>query len=268
MTIASDADIHPTAVIQDGAVIGEGVKIGPYCVVEHDVTLKARVELKAHVVVSGWTEIGEDTVIYPFASIGAAPQDLKYRGERSRLIIGARNRIRETVTMNIGTEGGGGLTRVGDDGLFMAGVHVGHDSLIGDRVIMANNATLAGHVTVENYAFLGGISAVHQFTRIGAHAMIGGMTGVEKDVIPFGSVLGNRAALGGLNVIGMKRRGFDRETIQALRKAYDQLFYGDGVLAERVGRVSEAFPEVEPVQEIIRFIRADSSRSFCTPRDA
>ena len=267
MSIASDAVIHPTAVVEAGAVVGEGARIGPYCVVGADAQIGPGVELRSHVSVSGWTEIGADTIIFPFASIGEVPQDLKYKGERSRLVIGARNKIRETVTMNTGTEGGGGVTKVGDDGLFMAGVHIGHDCLVGDNVIMANNATLAGHVIVNDFAFLGGLCAVHQFCRIGAHSMVGGMTGVEKDVIPFGSVLGNRASLGGLNVIGLKRRGFDRETIQALRRAYDLLFYGDGVLAQRVEIVAETYPDVDPVQEIVRFVKADSSRSFCTPRD-
>lgn len=268
MTIASDAQIHPSAVVEDGAAIGAGAVVGPFCSVGADAVIGPGVVLKSHVSVEGVTEIGEGTVVFPFASLGAEPQDLKYKGERARLVIGARNKIRETVTMNIGTDGGGGVTKVGDDGLFMAGVHIGHDSIVGDNVIMANNATLAGHVTVEDFAFLGGICAVHQFTRIGAHSMIGGMTGVEKDVIPFGSVLGNRAALGGLNIIGLKRRGFDRETIHALRRAYDLLFYGDGVLASRVDLVAETYPDVAPVRQIVEFVRADSSRSFCTPRDA
>ncbi len=260
--------IHPTAVVDPAARLGVDVTIGPFSVVEADATLGDRVEIKSHVAISGLTEIGDETVVYPFASIGSAPQDLKYKGERTRLVIGARNRIREHVTMNPGTEGGGGLTEVGDGGLFMMGAHVGHDCRVGDNVILANNATLAGHVRVGDFAVLGGLCAVHQFCRIGAHSMVGGMTGVEKDVIPFGSVLGNRAALGGLNVIGLKRRGFDRETIHALRRAYDLLFYGDGVLADRVTVVAETYPDVAPVQEIVAFVRADSSRSFCTPRDA
>lgn len=260
--------IHPTAVVDPEARIGSDVSIGPFTVVGPDVTLGDGVVLDAHVVVAGWTTVGAGTRIYPFASIGSDPQDLKFQGERTQLIIGERNRIREHVTMNPGTEGGGGVTRVGSNGLFMMGSHIGHDSQVGDNVILANNATLAGHVTVEDFAFLGGLSAVHQFCRIGTHAMVGGMTGVEKDVIPFGMVIGNRAALGGLNVVGLRRRGFDRETIQALRRAYDMLFYGDGVLANRLELVDQTYPDVEPVQRIISFIRADSSRSFCTPRDA
>ena len=268
MAIAESAVIHPTALVEDGAEIGERATIGPYCVVGPEVSLASEVTLRSHVSVEGWTAIGEGTIVFPFASIGSAPQDLKYKGERTRLEIGARNRIREHATMNPGTEGGGGLTKVGDDGLFMMGTHVGHDCLVGDGVILANNATLAGHVQVGDFAVLGGLCAIHQFCRIGRHAMVGGMAGVEKDVIPFGSVLGNRAALGGLNLIGLKRRGFDRETIQALRKAYEMLFYGEGVLAERVAEVTSAFAEVAPVKEILDFIQADSARSFCTPRDA
>ncbi len=266
--MTSQTSIHPTAVVDPAASIGAGVVIGPLCVVGPEVTLGDGVELKAQVVVSGWTTIGAGTWVYPFASIGSDPQDLKFKGERTQLVIGERNRVREHVTMNPGTEGGGGVTRVGSDGLFMMGSHIGHDSKVGDNVILANNATLAGHVTVEDFAFLGGLSAVHQFCRIGAHAMVGGMTGVEKDVIPFGMVIGNRAALGGLNIVGLRRRGFDRETIHALRRAYDLLFYGDGVLASRLELVEQTYPDIEPVQHILEFIRADSSRSFCTPRDA
>ena len=268
MQRAESAEIHPTAIIDESAVIGENVRIGPYCVVGAEVEIGAGVELKSHVAVGRWTQIGEGCVIWPFASVGEEPQDLKFRGEQSRLIIGPRNRIREHVTMNRGTEGGGGVTRVGSGSLFMVGAHVGHDAQVGDNTVFANNATIAGHVVVEDFAILGGLSAVHQFCRVGAHSMVGGMTGVEKDVIPFGSVIGNRAALGGLNIIGLKRRGFDRETIQALRRAYDLLFYSDGVLTERVVQVRETFPDIEPVKEIVRFVMADSSRSFCTPRDA
>ncbi|MEL6280257.1 MAG: acyl-ACP--UDP-N-acetylglucosamine O-acyltransferase [Pseudomonadota bacterium] len=267
MPIASDAEIHPTAVVADGASIGSGCKIGPFCVVGPCVQIAEKVELISHVAVQGLTEIGEETRIFPFASIGSEPQDLKYAGEQSRLKIGARNRIREHVTMNPGTAGDRMLTTVGSGGLFMMGAHVGHDCQVGDNVILANNATLAGHVAIGDFAVLGGLCAIHQFCRVGAHAMVGGMSGVEKDVIPFGSVIGNRAALGGLNVIGLRRRGFDRQTIHALRSAYETLFFGEGVLSERVDPVAEAYADIEPVQEIIRFIRADTSRSFCTPRD-
>ena len=262
------SDIHPTALVEPGARLGEGVKVGPFCMVGADVQLGDGVELISHVVIAGHTKVGEGTRVWPFASIGHQPQDLKFKGEVSYLEIGARNQIREHVTMNPGTAGGGLHTRVGDGGLFMMGCHVGHDCQIGNNVILANNATLAGHVEVGDFAFLGGISAVHQFVRIGPHAMVGGMTGVEKDVIPFGSVLGDRARLGGLNVVGLKRRGFDRETLQALRSAYRAIFYGEGALHDRAAAAGQQFPDVVPVQEMVAFILADTSRNFCTPRDA
>ena len=258
--------IHPTAIVAPGATLAEDVSIGPYCVVGEEVMLGAGVTLIAHIVVDGRTTIGEKTRIFPFASIGLEPQDLKYRGEKSRLVIGRHNTIREHVTMNPGTEGGGMVTRVGDHGLFMVGAHVAHDCQIGDHVIMANNATLAGHVVVEDYALLGGLSAVHQFVRIGQHAMIGGMSGVERDVIPYGQVMGDRARLSGLNIIGMQRRGFSREDIQTLRSAYQFLFSGDGTFNDRVTEMAERFGGVAPVDDIIAFIRADSTRAICQPK--
>ncbi len=258
--------IHPTAIVAPGATLAEDVSIGPYCVVGGEVVLGAGVTLIAHIVVDGRTTIGEKTRIFPFASIGLEPQDLKYRGEKSRLVIGRHNTIREHVTMNPGTEGGGMVTRVGDHGLFMVGAHVAHDCQIGDHVIMANNATLAGHVAVEDYALLGGLSAVHQFVRIGQHAMIGGMSGVERDVIPYGQVMGDRARLSGLNIIGMQRRGFSREDIQTLRSAYQFLFSADGTFNDRVTEMAERFGGVAPVDDIIAFIRADSTRAICQPK--
>jgi UDP-N-acetylglucosamine acyltransferase len=258
--------IHPTAIVAPGATLAEDVSIGPYCLVGGEVVLGAGVTLIAHIVVDGRTTIGEKTRIFPFASIGLEPQDLKYRGEKSRLVIGRHNTIREHVTMNPGTEGGGMVTRVGDHGLFMVGAHVAHDCQIGDHVIMANNATLAGHVVVEDYALLGGLSAVHQFVRIGQHAMIGGMSGVERDVIPYGQVMGDRARLSGLNIIGMQRRGFSREDIQTLRSAYQFLFSGDGTFNDRVTEMAERFGGVAPVDDIIAFIRADSTRAICQPK--
>jgi UDP-N-acetylglucosamine acyltransferase len=258
--------IHPTAIIAPGATLAEDVAIGPYCVVGGEVELGAGVELMAHVVVDGRTTIGERTRIFPFASIGLEPQDLKYDGEKSSLVIGRDNTIREHVTMNPGTAGGGMMTRIGDNGLFMVGVHVAHDCQIGDHVIMANNATLAGHVVVEDFALLGGLSAVHQFVRIGRHAMIGGMSGVERDVIPYGQVMGDRARLSGLNIIGMQRRGFSRDDIQALRSAYQFLFSADGTFNDRVNEIAERFGGVGPVDDIIAFIRADSTRAICQPK--
>jgi UDP-N-acetylglucosamine acyltransferase len=258
-------NIHPTAVVDSKARIADTATIGPFCVVGPDVELADNVELLSHVVVAGITSVGEGTRIFPFASIGHQPQDLKYKGEPSTLTIGKNCQIREHVTMNPGTEGGGMVTRVGDNCLFMASAHVAHDCILGNNVIMANNATLAGHVVVGDFAFLGGLSAVHQFVRIGKHAMIGGMSGVEADVIPFGIVIGNRAHLNGLNIVGLKRRGFSREDIHTLRNAYRLLFAPEGTLQERVEDVAEQYKTNGAVMEIVEFIRADSSRQLCTP---
>ena len=258
--------IHPTAIVESGAKLGEEVTIGPYCIVGPEVELGEGVGLTSHVVVAGRTIIGPNTRIYPFASIGHPPQDLKYKGESSRLVIGANNVIREYVTMNPGTEGGGMVTQVGNNGLFMIGTHVAHDCKIGNHVVMANNATLAGHVEVGDWAILGGLSAVHQFVRVGHHAMIGGMSGVDRDVIPYGSVMGDRARLSGLNVVGLKRRRFSRESIHALRTAYRLLFAQEGAMAERLADVEAMFGDNEPVMDIVNFIRFDSSRAMCQPR--
>jgi UDP-N-acetylglucosamine acyltransferase len=260
------AFLHPTAVVEPGARLAETARVGPYCVVGPEVELQDGVELVSHVVVAGRTVVGAETRIFPFASIGHQPQDLKYQGEKSRLEIGRRNVVREHVTMNPGTAGGGMLTRVGDGCLFMVGAHVAHDCRLGDHVIMANNATLAGHVTIGDFAILGGLSAVHQFVRIGKHAMIGGVTGVERDVIPYGQVVGDRARLVGLNIVGLQRRNFSREQVQALRTAYQMLFGEAGTLAERVDEVARQFTDVEPVRDIVEFIRADSQRGFCRPQ--
>jgi len=257
--------IHPTAIVDAKAEIADSAVIGPYCVVGPHVTLGERGELLSHVGDGGRTRVGEGTRIFPFASIGHQPQDLKYHGEPSTLEVGSNNQIREYVTMQPGTEGGGMVTRVGDNCLFMASAHVAHDCILGDNVIMANNATLAGHVLVGDYAFLGGLSAVHQFVRIGKHAMIGGMSGVEADVIPFGMVIGNRAHLNGLNIVGLRRRGFSRDEIHTLRNAYRLLFAPEGTLQERVADVAEQFQSNAGVMEIVEFIRSDSSRSLCTP---
>ncbi len=260
------SNIHPTAIIEKGAKITGTAKVGAFCVVGSEVTLEEGVELISHVSIGGPTSIGENTKIFPFASIGHIPQDLKYKGEKSRLVIGKNNIIREHVTMNPGTQGGGMLTQVGDNCLFMVGAHVAHDCRIGNNVIMANNATLGGHVFVDDYAIIGGLAAVHQFVRIGKHAIVGGMSGVENDVIPYGSVIGERASLAGLNLVGLKRRNFDRETIHALRNAYKMLFEADsGTLFERSAKVQEAFNKVAPVQEIIDFMEDKGARSLCTP---
>lgn len=258
--------IHSSAIVEDGAKLGADVRIGPYCHIGAEAELGDGVELISHVVVAGRTWVGAGTRIFPFASIGHQPQDLKYKGEPSRLVIGRNNTIREGVTMNPGTEGGGMLTQVGDGCLFMAGAHVAHDCILGNNVIMANNATLAGHIEVGDFAFVGGLAAVHQFCRIGPHAMIGGMSGVEQDVIPYGMVIGNRAHLTGLNLVGLKRRGFEREDIAKLRAAYDQLFGQGGTLVQRLDEVAEKFTDVALVQEVIAFIRNASKRGICRPQ--
>ena len=260
-------DIHPTAIVDDKAEIADDASIGPYCIVGPSVVLEAGVRLRAHVVIEGRTHVGAGTEVYPFASIGLPPQDLKYAGEDSELVIGRNNRIREYVTMNPGTSGGGMVTRVGDGGLFMISAHVAHDCHVGDNVVLANNATLAGHVTVGDHAIIGGLSAVHQFVRIGHHAMIGGMSGVEHDVIPYGSVMGERAALCGLNIVGMKRHGFDKTEINRLRSAYRLVFGADtGTLGERVTRAGEELGDSAAVADLLDFIRADSSRGVAQPR--
>jgi UDP-N-acetylglucosamine acyltransferase len=260
------SSIHGTAIVDPAAKIGAGVSIGPYCVVGEGVTLGDGVVLKSHVVVDGITDVGAGTQIYPFASIGMPPQDLKYAGEKSRLIVGRNNVIREHVTMNPGTEGGGMETRVGNNGLFMIGSHIAHDCRVGDNVIMANNATLAGHVIVGDFAVIGGLAAVHQFVRIGPHAMIGGLSGVEHDVIPFGSVMGERASLAGLNIIGLKRRGFDRDIIHGIRSAYRSLFEGEGTLEERLDAVATEHDGNAVVQEVVAFIRSESKRGLVIPK--
>jgi UDP-N-acetylglucosamine acyltransferase len=262
------ANVHPTAIVEPGATLGADVSIGPYCLVGASVALGDGVRLLSHVVVAGRTTIGAGTTVYPFAVIGHRPQDLKYAGEDSRLEIGSGNTIREHVTMNPGTEGGGMVTRVGDNGLYMVGAHVAHDCQVGDNVIMANNATLAGHVVIEDFAIIGGLSAVHQFARIGRHAMIGGMSGVENDVIPYGSAMGDRARLSGLNIVGLKRRGFDRDAIHNLRTAYRLLFAQEGTLAERLDDVIEMYGSEPAVMEIVDFVRAASSRGVTQPRTA
>lgn len=256
--------IHPSAVIEDGAEIGTGCRIGPFCHVGPKVVLGPRVELKSHVVVTGRTEIGEETVIFPFAVIGEIPQDLKFDGEETRLVVGKRNRIREHVTMNTGTAGGGGVTRVGDDGLFMAGCHVAHDVQVGNKVIVVNSAALAGHCIIEDEVIIGGLSGVHQFVRIGHGAIIGAVTMVTNDVIPHGLVQAPRGKLDGLNLVGLKRRGVARGDITALRAAFQMLAQGEGAFVERAKRLG-AETQSDYVREIVDFILGDSDRHYLTP---
>lgn len=262
------ATVHPTAIVEAGAVLGEGVRIGPFCHVGPRVVLGEGVELVSHAVVWGNTSVGARTRVFPFASLGHQPQDLKFHGEDSRLEIGADCLIREGVTMNGGTEGGGLLTKVGNKCAFLANSHVAHDAKLGDGVILSNNVMIAGHVTIGDHVIFGGGSAIHQFARVGSHAFIGGLAGVENDVIPYGMALGNRAALAGLNLIGLKRRGFSREAIHDLRRAYRLIFAPEGTLKERVEDVAGEFAAHPHVHEILDFIREGGDRALCTPRDA
>lgn len=261
----ADSNIHPTAIVEDGAKLGDGVKLGPFCIVGRDVTLGDGVELISHAVVAGTTTIGARTKIFPFASIGHQPQDLKYKGEPCSLTVGSDCIIREGVTLNPGTEGGGSVTTIGDHCAFLANSHVGHDCRVGNNVIFSNNVMLAGHCTVGDYVIIGGGAAVIQFARVGAHAFVGGMSGLENDLIPYGMALGNRAYLSGLNIVGLQRRGFSRSDIHGLRRAYRLLFAAEGTLMERVEDVAQEFSGQPIVDEIIAFIRAGGKRSLCTP---
>jgi len=264
MSIHPSAEVHAQAVVEDGAVLGEGATVGPFSVIGPRVRLGAGVVVKSHAVVTGQTEIGDETVIFPFASIGEIPQDLKFKGEETRLVVGQRNRIREGVTMNAGTAGGGGETRVGDDGLFMANSHVAHDCIVGDRVIMANNACLAGHCVVDDDVIIGGLSGVHQWVRIGRGAIIGAVTMVTNDVIPHGLVQGPRGNLDGLNLVGLKRKGVARADITALRAAYQMLAQGEGAFQDRARRLASE-TDSDYVREVTDFILGASDRSFLTP---
>jgi UDP-N-acetylglucosamine acyltransferase len=259
------SNIHPSAVIEEGARIDPTAIVGPFCVVGPEVTLGPDVELKSHVVVTGRTTIGEGTVIFSFAVIGEIPQDLKFKGEASELIIGKRNRIREHVTMNSGTSGGGGVTRVGDDCLFMAGCHIAHDAMVGDRCIIVNSVAIAGHCILEDDVIVGGLSGVHQFVRIGRGAIIGAVTMVTNDVIPYGLVQGPRGVLDGLNLVGLKRRGVSRSDITALRAAFQMLAQGEGTFQERAERLKDDTPS-DFVREITDFVLAGTDRHFLTPR--
>lgn len=259
------ARIHPTAIVDPACEIADDVEIGPYCVVGPDVVLDQGVRLIAHVYVERLTRIGAGTVVYPFVALGAPGQDTSYKGEPTRLEIGARNVIREQASMHRGTVRGRGVTRVGDGCLFMAQSHVGHDCIVGDGVIVAQGATLGGHVSVADGANLGGLCAIHQRVRVGRGAFIGGLAAVMGDVIPFGVAIGNHARLAGLNMVGLKRRGLSRAELHALRAVYRALFEGEGVLAERVAAAAQAFADQPPAMEIIDFVRDDAARDLCLP---
>jgi UDP-N-acetylglucosamine acyltransferase len=261
----SAAQIHPSAVVEPGAQIAAGCIVGPFAVIGAGVTLGERVEVKSHAVVTGWTDIGDDCVIFSFACVGDIPQDLKYKGERTRLIVGARCRIREGATLNTGTEGGGGITRVGDDCLLMTGSHVGHDAHLGNRVILANQVAIAGHCQIGDDVIVGGLSGIHQWVRVGHGAIIGAVTMVTNDVLPHGLVQGPRGELDGLNLVGLKRRGVDRAEITALRAAYQMLAQGEGTFLDRARRLADE-SDSKHVREMTDFILGTTDRSYLTPK--
>ena len=262
--------IHKTAIISEGAQIAKNVEIGAFCVIGSNVKIGEGTIIKSHIVIDGDTTIGKNNIIFPFATIGLVPQDLKFAGEKSQLIIGDNNTIREPATIHLGTKDGGMLTKIGNNCLLMVGVHIAHDCLIGNNVILANNATLAGHVQVGDNVVIGGLSALHQFVRIGSGAMIGGMSGVESDVIPFGLVMGERASLVGLNLVGMKRQNILREEIHALRNFYKQVFENDGGVnfLNRATKISQDFSQNSTIKEVMNFINSETSRSFCQPKNS
>jgi UDP-N-acetylglucosamine acyltransferase len=260
-------EIHPSAIAEDGARIGDNVRIGPFCVIGSEAEIADDVVLDSHVVIDGRTRIGAGTRIFPHAVIGAQPQDISYRGDTTTVEVGSNCIIREHVTIHRGTPHGRGITKVGDDCYLMVGAHIAHDCEIGNHVVIVNNVALAGHVTIGNHAILSGLTGVHQRTRIGAHAFIGGMSSIVADVIPFAAASGNRAELAGLNIVGLKRRGFDRPTIHALRAAYQAIFNGVGTLQERVDTVAVDFADVPQVMEIVEFIQAGGDRPLTRPRE-
>ena len=258
--------IHATALVEDGASIGVGCDIGPFCLVSSNVKLGKGVKLHSHVVITGNTIIGDDTIIWPFASIGHQPQDLKYQGESNKLIVGARNKIRESVSINPGTTGGGGITKIGDDCLFMLGSHVGHDSSIGNFVVVANNSAIAGHVTIGNNVTIGGLSGVHQFCRIGEGSMIGALSMINNDIIPFTTVVGERPKLSGLNLIGLKRRGASPPELNSLRRFYNELFDPNKNFKTQAELKFKSGTFSEYEDQMLEFILSDSNRSFVTPK--
>ena len=257
--------IHPTAIVDAGAQLADGVRIGPWCTIGPGVTLHEDVRLVSHVVVQQDTTIGARTVIHPFAVVGGDPQHGGYKGETVALEIGADNLIREHCTFNRGTPQGAGVTRVGSNGLFMTGAHVGHDAVVGDNVVMANNATLGGHARIGSKVFLGGLCAVHQNGRVGQGAIVGGLAAVTRDVIPYGSAWGNHARLHGLNLIGLKRKGYGKDAIRRLLTAYRDLFEGQGTFADRVDATAAEYADLPEIMEIVAFIREDGKRPLCLP---
>ncbi len=257
--------IDPTARVAAGARIGDGVEIGPYCLVGPQVKLERGVRLLAHVNITGVTTIGEGTIVYPFSSLGTPPQSVHYRGGATRLVIGAHCELRESVTMNTGTEDGGGVTRVGERCLFMVGSHIGHDCQVGIEVNLANNVVLGGHVSVGDYTFMGGHVAIHQYVRIGEGVMMAGMSAARDDIIPFGFALGQTGALVGLNIVGLRRRGVTRAEMHRLRRAYRSLFFVEGRIADRIEAVEREFADDPLIGKIIAFIRAGGKRPLMRP---
>jgi len=256
--------IHKSAIIDPKANVSSNVEIGPYTVVGPNVEINENTIIHSNVNISGFTKIGKQNKIYPFASIGNDPQDLKYNGEETKLVIGDKNIIRENVTINPGTVGGGSKTQIGNNCLFMIGSHVAHDCLLGNNVIIANNVPLGGHAIIEDNVVIGGNSAVQQFTRIGKMAMIGGMTGVLHDVIPYGLSTGNRNTLQGLNLIGLRRAKFENKDILGLNEAYKEIFATKNI-TENISKLNGSFQENPLVKEVIKFITKDKKRSICTP---
>ena len=256
--------IHKTSIIDSKAKISKSAKIGPYTIIGPNVIIEEKVEIHSHVNITGYTKVGTGTKIFPFASIGTQPQDLKYKGEENNLVIGKNNTVREHVTINPGTEGGGGTTKIGDNCLFMISSHIAHDCTIGNDVVIANNVPLGGHVTIEDNVVIGGNSAVQQFTRIGRLAMIGGMTGVLKDVIPFGLSFGNRNFLKGINIIGLKRKSYENKKIMQLNEAYEKIFLSKN-LHENLSKINGEYKDNELVQEVTNFISKDKKRPICSP---
>jgi UDP-N-acetylglucosamine acyltransferase len=258
--------IDPTARVADGARLGDGVEIGPYCLVGPAVELGDGVRLIANVSIGGVTAIGEGTIVYPFTSLGTPPQSVHYRGGATRLVVGPRCELREGVTMNTGTEDGGGVTSVGERCVFMVGCHIGHDCRVGNAVTFANNVVLGGHVSVGDHTFLGGHAAVHQYVRVGEGAMMAGLSGAAGDIIPFGYGLGQIADLVGLNVVGLQRRGATRAELHRLRRAYRNLFFSEGVFAHRIDAVAREFADDPLVEKVVAFIRAGGKRPLMQPR--
>ena len=266
--ISKLAKIHPTAIIAPTVKIEDLVEVGPYCIIDGNVVLKKAVKLHSHVCISGNTEIGTGTEVFPFAVIGYKPQDLKYEGEPSTLIIGHNNTIREHATIHPGTKYGNMKTVVGNNGLFMIGCHIAHDCIIGNNVILANGVSLAGHVIIEDNVIVGGMSGVHQFVKIGKYSMIGGLTAVKESVAPYSTITGSKGKLEGINIIGMKRANFDKKDIELISMAFKKIFFEQkGVMASRVGEIFNSFADNSVIKDILDFIRENNQRPLCMPKD-